>query len=72
MINFRFLNSFFISSSSRLLARLQESRMPKNISYDTELIESWKDSSEAAVYFEVVREEGDLMMIKKSKDVQKW
>jgi hypothetical protein len=46
--------------------------MPKNISYDTELIESWKDSSEAAVYFEVVREEGDLMMIKKSKDVQKW
>jgi len=28
-------------------------------------------ASEAAVYFEVVREEGDLMMIKKSKDVQK-
>jgi len=46
--------------------------MPKNISYDTELIESWKDPSEAAVYFEVVREESDLMMIKKSKDVQKW
>jgi DNA-binding phage protein len=60
--------------------------MPKSISYHTELIESLKDTSEAAVYLEVVLEEGDPMMIKKaffnviearggvnllSKDVQK-
>ena len=40
--------------------------MPKSISYHTELIESLKDTSEAAVYLEVVLEEGDPMMIKKA------
>ncbi|MDY7014187.1 MAG: hypothetical protein SVX43_11430 [Cyanobacteriota bacterium] len=40
--------------------------MPKSISYHEELIESLKDSSEAAVYLEVVLEEGDPQMIKKA------
>ncbi|MGD1712456.1 DNA-binding protein [Dapis sp. BLCC M172] len=40
--------------------------MPKSISYHTELIESLKEPSEAAVYLEVVLEEGDPKMIKKA------
>ncbi|OZH52240.1 hypothetical protein AFK68_25690 [Hydrocoleum sp. CS-953] len=40
--------------------------MPKSISYHRELIESLKEPSEAAVYLEVVLEEGDPKMIKKA------
>jgi len=40
--------------------------MPKSISYHTELIESLKEPSEAAVYLEVVLKEGDPKMIKKA------
>ena len=40
--------------------------MPKSISYHSELIESLKEPSEAAVYLEVVLEEGDPKMIKKA------
>ncbi len=40
--------------------------MPKSISYHTELIESLKEPSEAAVYLEVVLEEGDPKMIQKA------
>ncbi|MEM9539917.1 MAG: hypothetical protein AAGA60_10515 [Cyanobacteria bacterium P01_E01_bin.42] len=40
--------------------------MPKTISYHTELIESLKEPSEAAMYLEVVLEEGDPKMIKKA------
>ncbi|MEA5469405.1 hypothetical protein [Spirulina sp. 06S082] len=40
--------------------------MPKTISYHTELIESLKEPSEAALYLEVVLEEGDPKMIKKA------
>ncbi|MCP2730069.1 helix-turn-helix domain-containing transcriptional regulator [Limnofasciculus baicalensis] len=40
--------------------------MPKSISYHAELIESLKDPSEAAIYLEVVLEEGNPKMIKKA------
>jgi DNA-binding phage protein len=40
--------------------------LPKSISYHAELIESLKDPSEAAVYLEVVLEEGNPTMIKKA------
>ncbi|NES93441.1 DNA-binding protein [Okeania sp. SIO2B9] len=40
--------------------------MHKSISYHTELIQSLKEPSEAAVYLEVVLEEGDPKMIKKA------
>ncbi len=40
--------------------------MPKSISYHAELIESLKEPSEAAVYLEVVLEEGDPKMIQKA------
>lgn len=40
--------------------------MPKSISYHAELIESLKEPSEAAVYLEIVLEEGDPKMIKKA------
>ena len=40
--------------------------MPKSISYHAELIESLKEPSEAAIYLEVVLEEGDPKMIEKA------
>lgn len=40
--------------------------MPKSISYHAELIESLKEPSEAAIYLEVVLEEGKPKMIKKA------
>ncbi len=40
--------------------------MPKSISYHAELIESLKEPSEAAIYLEVVLEEGNPKMIKKA------
>ncbi|MGD1699400.1 DNA-binding protein [Dapis sp. BLCC M229] len=40
--------------------------MPRSISYHTELIQSLKEPSEAAVYLEVVLKESDPKMIKKA------
>ncbi|NEN89895.1 MAG: hypothetical protein F6K48_13660 [Okeania sp. SIO3H1] len=40
--------------------------MPKSISYHAELIESLKEPSEAAVYLEVVLDEGDPKMSEKA------
>ncbi len=40
--------------------------MTKSISYHSQLIESLKDSKEAAMYLEVVLEEGDPQMIIKA------
>lgn len=40
--------------------------MTKSISYHPKLIESLKDSKEAAMYLEVVLEEGDPQMIRKA------
>ncbi|NES73360.1 MAG: hypothetical protein F6K24_53305 [Okeania sp. SIO2D1] len=40
--------------------------MPKSISYHAELIQSLKEPSEAAVYLEIVLEEGNPKMIEKA------
>lgn len=40
--------------------------MPESISYHKELIKSLQDPSEAAIYLEVVLEEGDPKMIRKA------